>query len=136
MLTALTSVAVLLAFLGLVDSGGANEKQKYPYAWGMLTQNSGCAIFAEERHKHTRFVGAVEVSWNGTLDVIETKNYEMKQREWKETREDLDALQKLALKDKLKLIKIPAKHTQEQLDQARAMCNAAPPNSGSERPPH
>jgi hypothetical protein len=122
-LVALASIALLL---GPAGSTGAKEKQKYPYAWGMLTENSGCVIFGEARHKHTRFVGAVEVSWDGTLDVIETKNYDMKQREWKERREDLDALQKLALKDKLKLIKIPAKHTQQQLEEARGMCGVVP----------
>jgi hypothetical protein len=123
---AMASIALPLMVPGPAGATGAKEKQKYPYAWGMLTQNSGCVIFGEARHKRTRFVGAVEVSWDGTLDVIETKNYDMKQREWKETREDLDALQKLALKDKLKLIKIPAKHTQQQLDQARGMCGVVP----------
>lgn len=118
-------VAGALAMLVLaVLAGTANgkQKQKYPYAWGMLTDNTGCVIFTEARHKHTRFVGAVEVRWDGTLDVLEQRNYEMKQKQWKETRKELDALQALAMKDKLKLVKIPEKHTDQELRQARDLC--------------
>jgi hypothetical protein len=118
------SAAAGLAALFAVAASAAPRKgkEKYPYAWGVVSGNTGCVIFAEGRRKHTRFVGAVEVRWDGTLDVIEQHNCEMKRTQWKETRQDLDALQKLALKDKLKLIKIPAKHTQEQLEEARGMC--------------
>lgn len=112
----------MLAAVLLAGTANGKPKKKYPYAWGTLTENTGCVIFTEAMHKHTRFVGAVEVRWNGTLNVLEQRNYDMKQKEWKETRKELDALQQLALKDKLKLIKIPAKHTQQQLDEARGMC--------------
>lgn len=114
--------AAVLAAVLLAGTANGKPKKKYPYAWGTLTENTGCVIFTEAMHKHTRFVGAVEVRWNGTLNMIEQRNYDMKQKEWKETRKELDALQQLALKDKLKLIKIPAKHTQEQLEEARGMC--------------
>ena len=121
------AAVVVLAVLAGTANGKQKDKNKYPYAWGMLTDNTGCVIFTEARHKHTRFVGAVEVRWDGTLDVLEQRNYEMKQKQWKETRKELDALQALAMKDKLKLVKIPEKHTDQELQQARDMCASAKP---------
>jgi len=54
--------------------------------------------------------------------VLETKNYAMPQRIWQENQKSLDELQRLAVKDKIMLIKIPKKHTPEELERARAMC--------------
>jgi hypothetical protein len=99
-----------------------SAKEKAPTAWGVLSGNSGCVIFAEARHKKTEFVGVLRVRWYGTLDVIETRNYDMKQRQWVQTRKSLDELQKLATKDKLKLVKIPAEHSGGELAEARRMC--------------
>ena len=132
-MSAVCAATLLLLGLAAGWAGPKPDKKKIPYAWGMLSDNTGCVIFGEARHKHARFVGAVEVSWSGTLDVIEQHNYDMKQKEWKETRDQLDALQKLALKDKLKLIKISAKHTQQQLDEARAMCGVPTQASSPQR---
>jgi hypothetical protein len=116
----------LIGFFFLpVSTGSAarkTEKGKAPIVWGELTGNTGCVIFGEGRKTQTKFEGVFVMRWVGVLDVIESHKYEMKQKEWKETRADLDELQKLALKDKLKLIKIPAEHTQQELEEARKMC--------------
>jgi hypothetical protein len=106
-------------------AAGKRDKEKAPVAWGVLSGNKGCVIFGESRRKQTKFIGVFEVKWEGDLDVIEEHDYEMKQKEWKETRASLDDLQELALANRLKLIKIPAEHTQGELEEARKMCGAA-----------
>jgi len=121
------ALASVLFEAAIGTAAGKSKKGKYPYAWGMLSGNSGCVIFADTRHTKTDFVGVARVRWWGTLDVIETRNYDMKQRQWMQTRAALDELQKLALKDKLKLIKIPAEHSEKQLEEARGMCFSPPP---------
>lgn len=123
-----------LGLLLLPAAAGSRQeksaKEKYPYAWGVLSGNTGCVIFADTRHKKTDFVGVVRVRWYGTLDVIETRNYDMKQRHWMQSRKSLGELQELALKDKLKLIKIPAEHGEAQLETARKMCGVAAKGGG------
>lgn len=122
-------------------AAGKPAKEKAPVAWGVLSDYSGCVIFNETRHRHVEFVGVLIVRWNRTLDVFESHRYDMKRKQWKETREDLDDLQKLALRDKVKLVKIPVGHTEQQLEEARGMCRAsssAPhedPGRGASRPP-
>jgi hypothetical protein len=127
---AIAATALMLWPATAGSAAGKSKNEKYPYAWGVLEGNTGCVIFADTRHKKTEFVGVIKESWWGTLDVIETHHYEMKQKQWQETRKSLDQLQKLALEAKLKLVKIPAKHTQEQLEEARKMCGVPAIPSG------
>jgi len=124
----LTAGLIALFFVPVSAGSAARkaEKEKAPVVWGVLTGNTGCVIFKEGRQSHTKFEGVFVVRWVGVLDVIESHKYDMKQKEWKETRAGLNELQKLALKDKVKLIKIPAEHTQQELDEARKMCWVTP----------
>ncbi len=120
------SAAAMVIFL-LSGSAGTVDRQSssaqtLPKAWGVLSGNSGCGIFAESRKTNAKFVGVVIVKWHEMLDVLETRNYTIQRKQWGETREDLDELQKLALNNKLKLVKIPAKHSDQQLEAARSMC--------------
>lgn len=134
LLIAIAAAAVLAMWPAAAGSWqGKTQKEKYPYAWGVLSGNTGCVIFADTRHTKTDFVGVLRVRWYGTLDMIEQRNYEMKQKQWMQTRKSLDELQKLALQDKLKLIKIPAEHTQEQLEEARKMCGVMVGSSGERK---
>jgi hypothetical protein len=123
-------LAVVLTSLLLASSTAGSaaakpDKEKAPVAWGVLFGNSGCVIFGEGRKEHTDFAGVFVMRWVGVLDVIESHNYDMKQKHWKETRASLNELQKLAVKDKVKLIKIPAEHTERELEEARKMCGVA-----------
>jgi hypothetical protein len=90
-------------------------------------------IFAESRKARTKFVGVFLVTWHGELDVLETQNYDIEQKDWKETRDNLNQLQKLAAAKSLKFVKIPAKHSEQQLEEARQMCrqSSGQPNSAS-----
>jgi hypothetical protein len=134
-----TSVAgALMVFLSSPPStgspdGNSAKEGKPPVAWGVLSGNSGCVIFAESRKTQVRFVGVFLVTRPGQLDVLETQNYDMTQKQWKETREALQDLQKLGLANRLKFVKIPEKHTGRQLEAARALCKepSAPPSPSS-----
>ena len=123
--------AVFLPLLALVLSPGAlsqGEKPadaQDPVVFGMLSQNTGCVIFREFRKTSGMFWGvAVTTKTVGKLEVIETQNYTLDQKKWDETvQDDMNELQRIAVRDKVKFVKIPNKKpTDEQMKKARALC--------------
>jgi hypothetical protein len=96
-----------------------------PVVFGILSQNAGCVIF-REFHKTTGMFWGVAVTTKtvGKLEVIETQNYKLNQTKWDETKQDdMNELQRIAVKDKIKFVKIPNKKpTDEQLKKARTKC--------------
>ena len=123
--------AVFLPLLALLLSPGAlGQEQKPadtqdPVVFGMLSQNTGCVIFREFRKTSGMFWGvAVTTKTVGKLEVIETQNYTLDQKKWDETvQDDMNELQRIAVRDKVKFVKIPNKKpTDEQLKKARALC--------------
>jgi len=94
-----------------------------PVAWGVLSGNTGCVIFAEGHKTSGRFYGvAVTTRTVGKLTLVETQNYTFDQKEILETPENLDNLMKIAEKDHVKFVKIPEKYSPELLEKARASC--------------
>ncbi len=123
--------AVFLPLLALLLSPGAlGQEQKPadtqdPVVFGMLSQNTGCVIFREFRKTSGMFWGvAVTTKTVGKLEVIETQNYTLDRQKWDETvQDDMNELQRIAVRDKVKFVKIPNKKpTDEQLKKARALC--------------
>ena len=91
--------------------------------WGALSQSAGCVIFKQGHKTSGMFWGvAVTTKTVGKLTVVEAQNYTMNPTELLETQENMDALMRLAQKDRIKFIKIPEKFTPDLLDKARAMC--------------
>jgi hypothetical protein len=84
--------------------------------FGMVEQYVGCVIFKEITQKKV-----------ATLEVLETQNYEIQQKKWVETAEGSGELSNLAVKDRVKFVKIPEKYTPELLEKARAACKESPP---------
>jgi hypothetical protein len=126
--------AVFLPLLALVLSPGAlsqGEKPadaQDPVVFGMLSQNTGCVIFREFRKTSGMFWGvAVTTKTVGKLEVVETQNYTLDRKKWDETvQDDMNELQRIAVRDKVKFVKIPNKKpTDEQLKKARASCKEA-----------
>ena len=122
---------LLISILALSLSPVATAKDKKspdsqePVVFGILSQNAGCVIFREYRKTSGMFWGvAVTTKTVSQLDVIETQNYKIEQTTWNETQqEDLNELQRIAVKDKIKFVKIPNKNpTDEQLEKARTLC--------------
>jgi hypothetical protein len=122
---------LLISILAISLSPAAAAKNKKPtdsqepVVFGILSQNVGCVIFREYRKTSGMFWGvAVTTKTVSQLEVIETQNYKLEQTTWNETQqEDMNELQRMAVKDKIKFVKIPNKNpTDEQLEKARTLC--------------
>ena len=116
---------VVLGFIlaATATSSGKTPQPADPVAWGMLSGNTGCMIFAEGRKTSGRFYGvAVTTKTLGKLTLIETQNYTFDQKEILETQENMDNLMKIAVNDHVKFVKIPEKYSPELLEKARATC--------------
>jgi len=121
------TLTLCLLALALGTPNFANDKkakiEEDPVVWGMATQNAGCVIFKEFRKTNAKFWGvAITTKTFSGLEVLESQNYELTPKKWVEDQESLNQLQRLALKDKIKFVKIPEKFSDAQLQKARAAC--------------
>ena len=124
---------VCLLVVALTAPTLANDKKakvdEDPIVFGITGQNSGCVIFKQNTEKNTKFWGvAVSQSRVSALEVIETQNYDLAQKKWV-GQDGADELTRIAVKDRIKYVKIPEKYTPNQLEKARAACkeSAVPP---------
>jgi hypothetical protein len=116
----------------------ANDKkakvEEDPVVFGITSQNAGCVIFRQYTEKNTKFWGvAVSQSKVSALEVIETQNYDLSQKKWV-GQDGADELMHLAVKDRLKYVKIPEKYTPNQLEKARAACKESTVTPQPEQP--
>jgi len=96
-----------------------------PIAWGVLSGNSSCVIFAEGHKTSGRFYGvAVTTKTVGKLTLVEAQNYTFNQKEVLESQENMNNLMQIAQKDHVKFVKIPEKYSPELLEKARASCKS------------
>jgi Spy/CpxP family protein refolding chaperone len=96
-----------------------------PIAWGILSHNSGCVIFAEGHKTKGMFWGvAVTEKITGKLTVIETQNYTLDKKEYLETQDEMNGLMRRAQNDHVKFVKIQEKYSPELLEKARVMCKS------------
>jgi hypothetical protein len=124
---------VCLLVVALTAPALANDKKakvdEDPVVFGITGQNAGCVIFKQYTEKNTKFWGvAVSQSKVSALEVIETQNYDLAQKKWV-GQDGADELTRIAVKDRIKYVKIPEKYTPNQLEKARAACkeSAVPP---------
>jgi hypothetical protein len=118
--------AISALVFSLTVPGFANDKkpkvEEEPVIFGITNQNAACVIFRQYTEKNTKFWGvAVSQSRTSALEVLETQNYDLPQKKWV-GQEGADELSRLAVKDRVKYVKIPEKYTPSQLDKARAAC--------------
>jgi hypothetical protein len=126
-------LGVCLLVVALTAPTFANDKKakvdEDPVVFGITGQNAGCVIFKEYTEKNTKFWGvAVSQSRVSALEVVETQNYDLAQKKWV-GQDGADELMHIAVKDRIKYVKIPEKYTPNQLEKARAACkeSAVPP---------
>ncbi len=129
---------VCLLVVALTAPSYANDKKakvdEDPVVFGITSQNEGCVIFRQYTEKNTKFWGvAVSQSRVSALEVIETRNYDLPQKKWV-GQEGADQLTHLAVKDKIKYVKIPEKYTPNQLEKARAACKESAVTAQPEQP--
>lgn len=122
---AFVPVVLGLMLAAPVLSAEKNSPPSAPVAWGVLSGNVGCVIFAEGHKTSGRFYGvAVTTKTVGKLTLVETQNYSFDQKEIVETQENMNNLMQVAEKDHIKFVKIPEKYAPELLEKARATCKA------------
>jgi len=129
---------VCLLVVALTAPSFANDKKakvdEDPVVFGITSQNEGCVIFRQYTEKNTKFWGvAVSQSRVSALEVIEMQNYDLPQKKWV-GQEGADQLTHLAVKDKIKYVKIPEKYTPNQLEKARAACKESAVTAQPEHP--
>lgn len=104
------------------DPEGAAQSRA-PVAWGILSHSRGCVIFREYKKTKVGFwVVVVTAKSHGELEVVETDGYVLDPKVWIENDENMNALQRLAMKDVIRYVKIQDKYTPEELEAARALC--------------
>jgi len=112
-------------------AGQENTTRSQVEVIGTTQGNAGCAIL----EKHTPVKGkllAVGVIYARTeYRVLESFSYQMPKSKFTGQGE-IEELNRLAVRDKVKLVVVPSKHTPEQLDEARTFCGE-PPESRSPR---
>ena len=127
-----------LLVVALTAPSFANDKKakvdEDPVVFGITSQNEGCVIFRQYTEKNTKFWGvAVSQSRVSALEVIEMQNYDLPQKKWV-GQDGADQLTHLAVKDKIKYVKIPEKYTPNQLEKARAACKESAVTAQPEQP--
>lgn len=94
-----------------------------PFAWGVLSECKGCVIFKENKKTDVGFY-VVVVTWKtqGELEVIESVDYDLQPKKWLQNQENIDELQRRAMKDGVRYVKLLEDYTPEELEAARAIC--------------
>lgn len=122
----LRHIVLLLLLASPFNLASAKDApEQDPIAWGILSHNSGCVIFAEGHKTKGMFWGvAVTAKITGKLTVIESKNYTLDKKEYLETQDEMNDLMRRAQNDHIKFVKIQEKYSPELLEKARAMCKS------------
>ena len=111
--------AMLMTSTGVLGRGGTD--QSHLEVSGTTQGNTGCAIL----EKHTPVKGkllVLAVVYAPTeYKVIDSFNYTMPKSKFTGQGE-IEELNRLAARDKVKLVVIPSKYTREQLDEAKRLC--------------
>lgn len=96
---------------------------KAPIAWGIMSEPAHCVIFREYSKTRLGFwVVAITAKTHSELEVIESGTYLFEPKTWVETQETMDELQRRAMKDLVRYVKIQDQYTPAELEAARALC--------------
>lgn len=111
---------VLLTALSGALAGGKSDG-KAPIVSGTTKGNVGCVILEKHMPVKGKLLLAGVVYARTEYRVIETFNYKIDKQKFT-GRGEINQLNQMAVKDRVKLVVIPAKHTADQLDQAKKLC--------------
>jgi len=115
-------------------AGPASSDQNDLEVSGATQGNTGCAIL----EKHTPVKGKLlllgVVYARTQYKVIDTFNYTMPKSKFTGPSE-IEELNRLAQKDKVKLVIMPSKYTPEHLDEAKKLCGEPVDSSAPQSPP-
>lgn len=121
-------VALLAGCFSVPDTrnpGDSKQQQSQaPIVWGTLSQCNGCVIFKENKKTDVGFwVVAFTWSTRSQLEVFETYGYDLEPATWSTSQESIDELQRLAIRDRIRYVKIPGDFTPDELYAARVLCH-------------
>jgi hypothetical protein len=127
-------VLIMSAALMISTKAAGPTDQSNLEVSGTTRGNTGCAIL----EKHTPVKGKlllIGVVYARTeYKVVDSFNYTMPKSKVTGPGE-IEELNRLAEKDKVKLVVIPSKYTPEQLDEAKKLCGEPAGSSTPESPP-
>ncbi len=92
---------------------------------GTTQGNTGCAILEKHMPVKGKLLAAGVIYARTEYKVVDSFNYKMPKPKFT-GRGEIDELNRLAARDKVKLVVIPSRYTPEQLDKARKLCGGPP----------
>ena len=117
----LVGLCTLVVAAQAAESAGMSSRE--PVVWGLASSSKGCVIFREYKKTKVGFwVVAVTTKTHAELEVIEALDYQLDQKVWIEDEDSMNELQRLAMKDSIRYVKIQDKYSPEELEAARALC--------------
>ena len=101
--------------------GLKSDNDSQPLVSGTTQGNVGCVILEKHMPVKGKLLLAGVIYARAEYDVLQTFNYKMEKQKFT-GKGEIEDLNRLAVRDKIKLVIIPSKHTTEQLEQARKVC--------------
>ncbi len=92
---------------------------------GTTQGNTGCAILEKHMPVKGKLLAAGVIYARTEYKVVDSFNYKMPKPKFT-GRGEIDELNRLGARDKVKLVVIPSKYTPEQLNKARKLCGEPP----------
>ena len=111
--------AMLMTSTGVLGRGGTD--QSHLEVSGTTQGNTGCAILEKHTPVKGKLLVLAVVYARTEYKVIDSFNYTMPKSKFTGQGE-IEELNRLAARDKVKLVVIPSKYTREQLDEAKRLC--------------
>ena len=120
--------ALLVSSMLLISTSiaGQGETDQSQFEISGTTQgNTGCAILEKHMPVKGKLLAAGVIYARTEYKLVDSFNYKMPKPKFT-GRGEIDELNRLAARDKVKLVVIPSKYTPEQLDKARKLCGEPP----------
>ena len=123
--TVLLGVAYLCSWPTLADTP-KQAPSRAPVVWGITSEAKGCVIFREyTKTKVGFYLVVVTTKSHSELEVIESDGYTVEPTKWVEDEAGMNELQRRAVKDQIRYVKVQDKYTPDELEAARAICHAS-----------
>ena len=113
-------LAISLSSLSLA-AGGKNDSQDKVTVAGTTQGNVGCMVLEKHMPVKGKLLFAGVVYARTEYRVLQSFNYKPARQKYTGQGE-INELNRRAVKDKIKLVVLPSKYTQDQMNQARKLC--------------
>lgn len=104
-----------------ITFAGEKNNQDEPLVSGTTKGNVGCVLLEKHMPVKGKLLLAGVVYARTEYNVLETFNYKIEKQKFT-GKGEIEELNRLAVRDKVKLVIIPSKHTAEQVEDGRKLC--------------